>query len=88
MTPKNRDELEVLIFDKFSEGLTAANSYKQNAAAFLLKALDAAGLAIVPKEPTAEMGIASQQAHLDEDGSLLASYHAMLDASPFKEPGS
>jgi len=86
MTPKNRAELAVWLRHRISTIREIEGTERLPTS--LIDALDAAGLAIVPKEPTAEMGIASQQAHLDEDGSLLASYHAMLDASPFKEPGS
>ena len=71
MTPKNRDELSDHIDKWLDDDLSTGQ---------LFKALDAAGLAIVPKEPTEAMLEAGEGC-----AAIAYAYDLMLEASPFKE---
>lgn len=72
MTPRNLDELAKLIDDQaFVRDAFLGNR--------VLDEIDAAGLAIVPKEATEEIVLAvSTQASIEEN------YRAMVEASPFR----
>jgi len=76
MTPKNRDELADHIDKWLDDDLSTGQ---------LFKALDAAGLAIVPKEPTKEMWQAQRYMEIDFRSDFEDQYRAMLEASPFRE---
>jgi hypothetical protein len=72
MTPKNRDELAWAIS-------TALRYQGREMGESVIAALDAAGLAIVPKEPTEAMVSTFGASSIE-----VAFYRAMLEASPFK----
>jgi hypothetical protein len=81
MTPKNRNELADLIenMPMKQERITRPQLGKRMAEQ-LLEGLDAAGLAIVPKEPTEAMLEAGEGC-----AAIAYAYDLMLEASPFKE---
>jgi hypothetical protein len=96
MTPKNREELARALFPEPFEGQPAmdvsdyARRFDQQQAGYrtdaILRLLDAAGLAIVPKEPTEDQVWAGRTGSLGSDlVGINSSYRAMLEASPFKE---
>jgi hypothetical protein len=90
MTPKNREELIGMLTRGFATSGVAF--WTDATTGELLDALDAAGLAIVPKEPTEAMVAATcgpvvyhtPGNHYDI-ARAIAKYRAMLEASPFKE---
>ena len=95
--PKNRAELDMLIADAIIENPPSTRLDAIDAlitADHIQSALDAAGLAIVPKEPTdwmSQAGIiaALSKAEVDPDHNLaehLPTYRAMLEASPYRGP--
>jgi hypothetical protein len=101
MTPKNREELARALFPEPFEGQPAmdvsdyARRFDQQQAGYrtdaILRLLDAAGLAIVPKEPTEAMVAATcgpvvyhtPRNHYDI-ARAIAKYRAMLEASPYR----
>ena len=89
MTPKNRADLVELMRDTIAD---SCGDGDRTIAHDILDDLDAAGLAIVPKEPTdwmSQAGIAAlSKAEVDPAHYMaehLPVYRAMLEASPFKE---
>jgi hypothetical protein len=84
MTPKNREELVGMLTRGFATSGVAF--WTDATTGELLDALDAAGLAIVPKEPTEDQVWAGRTGSLGSDlVGINSSYRAMLEASPFKE---
>ena len=90
MTPKNREELIGMLTRGFAASGVAF--WTDATTSELLGAIDAAGLAIVPKEPNdwmSQAGIAAlSKAEVDPAHNMaehLPVYRAMLEASPFKE---
>jgi hypothetical protein len=84
MTPKNREELIGMLTRGFATSGVAF--WTDATTGELLDALDAAGLAIVPKEPTEDQVWAGRTGSLGSDlVGINSSYRAMLEASPFKE---
>jgi hypothetical protein len=77
MTPANREELVGMLTRGFATSGVAF--WTDATTGELLDALDAAELAIVPKEPDAEMVSAVRMGD-----SPSAAYRAMLEASPFR----
>ncbi len=89
MTPKNRAELVAWLADLSStenaQGREHRHALGDQFAERIVAALDAAGLAIVPKEPTEDM-LRPCDDYTDQITNANV-YRAMLYASPFKEPG-
>jgi len=88
-TPANREELVGMLTRGFTTSGVAF--WTDATTSELLAALDAAGLAIVPKEPTEGMKNV-YTGEWDNAGAWLQTephevYRAMLEASPFKEGG-
>ena len=89
MTPKNREELIGMLTRGFATSGVAF--WTDATTGELLDALDATGLAIVPKEPTDAMVAATcgpvvyhtPRNHYDI-ARAIAKYRAMLEASPFR----
>jgi len=78
MIPKNRDELIGMLTRGFAASGVAF--WTDATTIELLGALDAAGLAIAPKEPTEAMLEAGEGC-----AAIAYAYDLMLEASPFKE---
>jgi hypothetical protein len=86
MTPKNREELVGMLTRGFATSGVAF--WTDATTGELLDALDAAGLAIVPKEPTKQMRATTDGKQvLFTRWDNTEAYRAMLEASPFKEGG-
>jgi hypothetical protein len=89
MTPANREELVGMLTRGFATSGVAF--WTDATTGELLDALDAAGLAIVPKEPTDAMVAATcgqvvyhtPRNHYDI-ARAIAKYRAMLEASPYR----
>lgn len=81
MTPKNLAELEKLLeMTSKAHGRWATGKY-------ILTALEAAGLAVVPAEPTKKMIDAYRHGARGAVGRwCLKAYYDLLAASPFREP--
>jgi hypothetical protein len=99
MTPKNREELARALFPEPFEGQPAmdvsdyARRFDQQQAGYrtdaILRLLDAAGLAIVPKEPTPKMYEQAFASSFEWENkgwemSPANCYRAMLEASPYR----
>jgi hypothetical protein len=87
MTPKNREELVGMLTRGFATSGVAF--WTDATTGELLDALDAAGLAIVPKEPTPKMyeqAFASsfEWENKGREMSPANCYRAMLEASPYR----
>lgn len=76
MTPKNRDQLARLLWQVSASSIGSVAEQGEQ----IMRDLDAAGLAIVPKEPTEAM-----VSTLGASSIEVAFYRAMLEESPFKE---
>jgi hypothetical protein len=92
MTPANREELVGMLTRGFATSGVAF--WTDATTSELLDALDAAGVAILPKEPTdwmSQAGIAAlSKAEVDPAHYMaehLPVYHAMLEASPYRGKG-
>jgi len=90
MTPKNREEAIRIVVNAAADHLTGGTGLD------LFQILDAAGLAIVPKEPNEDMRslawyrATKENPVLEASGTsrdLMEAYRAMLDASPFNDKG-
>ena len=87
MTPKNLEELVLVMRDTIAD--FAFTDDNRTLAHAIIEDLDAAGLAIVPKEPTPKM---YEQAFASSFGwenkgwemSPANCYRAMLEASPYR----
>jgi hypothetical protein len=76
MTPKNRDQLARLLWQVSASSIGSVAEQGEQ----IMRDLDAAGLAIVPKVPTEAMLRSGEKGLSAGD-----TYDAMLEASPFKE---